>query len=100
MGVLPFLYTAALQEQGGAAVAGAAAVPCMVWPPRSDRDGRAGVHRGHTGEASLTFKTQLMVPNRRLVIATGPMAGTYNIVTATAQPMVPHVQLELLSRGA
>lgn len=99
MGVLPFLYRAQLVEQGGAPVAGAEAVPVAVWPRRSDRPGRAGMHGDHTGEAHRDYADQLREPNRSLVIATGPMAGTYKITAAILQPFVPHVQLELTSRA-
>lgn len=92
MPVLPFLTTGALLEQGGTAVEGAAAVPCSVWPATSARNSATGRQHSHGGEAALSFKAALRVPNRSLVVD----GETYKIVAATAMDFVPHVVLELL----
>jgi hypothetical protein len=93
VGSLPFLYTADLIARGGAVIE--EAVPCSVWPASNSRSATSGEVFDHSGEASLEFKDALAEANRALVIADGPMAGTYNIVAATPQPFVPHVGLEL-----
>ena len=89
---LPFLTTGALIEQGGAAVAGAEAVPVSVWPATSTRNSASGRHHTHTAEAALAHAAALRAPNRSLVVD----GETYKIVAATPNGFMPHVVLELL----
>lgn len=92
MTTLPYTATAALTEQGGAAVAGAEAIPCSIWPATASRNSATGRQHTHGGEAALEHAAALRVPNRTLT-ADGE---TYRIVAATPMPYVPHVVLELL----
>lgn len=87
-----------MQELGGAAVAGAAAVPCSVWPATSSRDSDRGHHHDHRGEADLAYHAALSEPNRQLVLGAeaGQLAGVYRIVGATPMEFLPHVVLELI----
>ncbi len=96
MSSLPFLTTGTLVEQGGAAVAGAEAVPCSVWPATSSRSSDVGHHHTHSGEAALEHADALQVANRSLILTEGLYAGTYKIVGATPNGFVPHVVLDLL----
>lgn len=94
---LPFPYDATLCERDGTEVE---PVRCAVWPARGSNDGPRGRHHDHTGEAPLAAGGPLSVPNRVLRLDDGPMAGEYVILNAISQAFVPHVQLELRSRGA
>lgn len=91
MATLPFRTTGALQEQGGAAVAGADAVPCTVWPASGHSNSPQARVYSHSGEAHLDFAAQLQVPNRQLLVD----GVTYKIVAATPFDLVPHVALQL-----
>lgn len=88
---LPFMVTGQLQEQGGAAVPDADAVPLTVWPARANTNSPQARTYTHTGEADLAWAVALQVPNRQLVVD----GTTYKILSATPQPLLPHVALEL-----
>lgn len=92
MTTLPFMQTGALIEQGGAAVAGAGAIPCSVWPAVGVSNSATGRHHDHRGEADRDHAAALQVPNRSLVVD----GITYKVVAATPMDLVPHVVLELL----
>lgn len=95
-GSLPFPYDATLCERDGTEVA---QLRCAVWPARGTTNADRGRHHDHTGEAPLAARDALRQPNRVLRLDDGPMAGQYVILSAIGQPFVPHVQLELRSRG-